>query len=131
MTGARTPRPKSKTYSEAEITARLKSELPQWSYQDGLICRIYKTHGWKSTLMVAGAIAHLAEAAWHHPDLALSYSSAKVALSDHEAKGISDKDFTLAAMIERVVQWQPGKQEGPLEGTPQDDPRYVYLKYDV
>lgn len=37
----------------------------------------------------------------------------------------------LGAMIEKVVQWQPGKEGGPLEGTPQDDPRYTYVKYDV
>jgi 4a-hydroxytetrahydrobiopterin dehydratase len=28
-----------------------------------------------------------------------------------------------------VVQWQPGREGGPLEGTP-DDPRFKYIKYD-
>src|SRR5476651_2589013 len=66
MAGARPP---EKTYDEAEITARLAAELPQWRYENGWIRRKYKTHGWKSTLMVINTVGHLAEAAWHHPDL--------------------------------------------------------------
>ncbi|MGE4052297.1 MAG: 4a-hydroxytetrahydrobiopterin dehydratase, partial [Piscinibacter sp.] len=51
-------------------------------------------------------------------------------LQNHEAKGITEKDFALAKKIEDVLMWQPGKEEGgPLQGTP-DDPRFKYLKYD-
>ena len=46
------------------------------------------------------------------------------------AKGITDKDFTLAKKIEEVVGWQPGKEGGPLEGTPNGDQRFAYIKYD-
>ena len=48
---------------------------------------------------------------------------------NHAAKGITNKDFALAHKIEDVISWQPGKEEGPLEGTP-DDPRFKYIKYD-
>jgi 4a-hydroxytetrahydrobiopterin dehydratase len=48
---------------------------------------------------------------------------------NHAAKGVTDKDFALARKIEDVIQWQPGKEQGPLEGTP-DDPRFKYIKYD-
>ena len=57
------------TYAGEEIEARLKSELPRWQFRDSHLCREYKTHGWKATLMVVNAIGHLAEVAWHHPDL--------------------------------------------------------------
>ena len=50
-------------------------------------------------------------------------------LMNHAAKGITDKDFALAAKIEAVVGWQPGAEGGPLEGTP-TDPRFAYIKYD-
>ncbi len=116
-------------YGEDEIEKKLKAELPQWYYKDGLIHREYKTSGWKGTLMVVNAVGHLAEAAFHHPDLSVSYASVVVKLMNHAAKGVTDKDFTLAHKIEDVIQWQPGKEEGPLEGTP-DDPRYRYIKYD-
>src|SRR5687768_13487765 len=121
---------KDETYTEAEITERLKAELPLWTYEDGWIRRKYKTSGWKGTLMVVNAVGHLAEAAWHHPDLTVSYAFVNVKLMNHAAKRITEKDFTLARKIEDVVMRQPGREEGAaLEGTP-DDPRFKYIKYD-
>jgi 4a-hydroxytetrahydrobiopterin dehydratase len=117
--------------SEDEVTRRLASTLPHWRLDGGFIRRTYKTQNWKATLMVVNAIGHLAEAAWHHPDLAVSYASVEVRLMTHSAKGITEKDLALARKIEDVVQWQPGREGGPLEGTPQGDPRYAYVTYDA
>ena len=117
-------------YAEGDIRARLAAELPAWTYEDGGIRRKYKTRGWKATLMVVNTVGHLAEAAWHHPDLTVSYAFVTVKLQNHAAKGITEKDFDLAKKIDEVVMWQPGREEGAaLEGTP-DDPRFKYLKYD-
>jgi 4a-hydroxytetrahydrobiopterin dehydratase len=80
--------------------------------------------------MVINTVGHLAEAAWHHPDITASYAWVEVRLTNHAAKGISDKDFELAKKIEDVVQWQPGQEGGALEGTPADDMRFAYIKYD-
>ncbi len=121
---------KEHTYSESEITARLASELPHWRLENGWIRRKYKTHSWKGTLMAINAVGHLAEAAWHHPDIAASYAFVEVKLMTHTAKGITDKDFELARKIEEVVCWRPGKVGGALEGTPETDLRFAYLKYD-
>jgi 4a-hydroxytetrahydrobiopterin dehydratase len=117
-------------YGEAEIRERLQRELPHWYYEDGWIRRKFKTSGWKGTLMVVNAVGHLAEAAWHHPDLTVSYAFVIVKLVTHSAKGVTDKDFALARKIEEVIQWQPGGEGGALEGTP-DDPRFKYIKYDA
>jgi len=121
---------RERTYSEDEIKARLAKELPHWYYEDGWIRRKYRTHGWKGTLMVINAVGHLAEAAWHHPDITASYAWVEVRLMNHAAKGVSDKDFELARKIEDVVHWQPASAGGALEGTPQDDQRFAYIKYD-
>ena len=117
------------TYGIPEIEARLKADLPRWTFKDGIIRRRFKTNGWKSTLMVVNAVGHLAEAAWHHPDIAVSWGAVEVSLTTHSAGGITDKDFALARKIEEVVQWQPGREGGSLEGTP-DDPRHQYVVYD-
>ena len=118
------------TYIESEITERLQAELPHWYLEDGWIRRKYKTSGWKATLMVVNTVGHLAEAAFHHPDLTVSYAFVIVKLCTHSAKGVTAKDFELAAKIEEVVCWQPGKEaDSALEGTP-DDPRFKYIKYD-
>ncbi len=123
-------RKNEEVYSEAEVEERLKEQLPTWTQQEGWLRRKYKTSGWKGTLMVVNTIGHLAEAAWHHPDMTVSYAFVNVKLMNHAAKGITDKDFALARKIEEVVMWQPGKEEGsPLEGTP-EDARFKYIKYD-
>ncbi|WP_203566030.1 4a-hydroxytetrahydrobiopterin dehydratase [Aurantimonas aggregata] len=119
----------AKTYTDQEVTERLAKELPTWRLEDGWIRRTYKTHGWKGTLMVINTVGHLAEAAFHHPDITASYAWVEVRLMNHAAKGITDADFALAKKIEEVVSWQPGKEDGPLSGTP-DDPRFAYIKYD-
>jgi len=54
-----------------------------------------------------------------------------VKLMSHDAKGITDRDFELARKIEDVVQWQPGKEGGALSGTPNEDQRFRYIKYDA
>ena len=123
-------REKDETYSDEDIEARLKDELPNWYFEDGWIRRKYKTSGWKATLMVVNTVGHLAESAWHHPDLTVSYAFVTVKLMNHAAKGVTDKDFELAKKIEDVIQWQPGiDKESALDGTP-DDPRFKYVKYD-
>lgn len=125
----RRKRTADETYSDEEIGARLKEELPFWYLEEGWLRRKYKTGGWKATLMVVNTVGHLAEAAFHHPDLTVSYAFVIVKLQNHAAKGITDKDFALATKIEEVIQWQPGSEGGPLEGTP-DDARFKYIKYD-
>ena len=118
-----------KTYTAEEIGGYLKNNLPNWYFENGWIRRKYKTSGWKGTLMVINTIGHLAEAAWHHPDISASYAFVIVKLQNHAAKGITQKDFSLAEKIESVVQWNPSTEDNTLEGTP-DDPRFKYIKYD-
>lgn len=126
------PNTQDAVYSEADVTQLLLQKLPHWYLEDGWIRRKYKTSGWKGTLMVVNTIGHLAEAAWHHPDLTVSYAFVIVKLCTHSAKGITDKDIQLAQKIESVIQWQPANEQvsSALEGTPNDDPRFKYIKYD-
>jgi 4a-hydroxytetrahydrobiopterin dehydratase len=117
--------------SDDAVRERLARELPHWTLESGTIRRRYRTTGWKGTLMVVNTVGHLAEAAWHHPDLTVSYAFVVVKLVTHSAKGITARDFALARKIEEVVQWRPGREPGSmLEGTPEDDARFRYIKYD-
>lgn len=124
------PDPK-KTFTDREVEERLAVDLPHWKLQDGWIRRTYRTSSWKGTLMVINTVGHLAEAAWHHPDITASYAWVEVRLMSHDAKGITERDFQLAKKIEDVVGWQPGLEEGSaLEGTPRTDLRFAYIKHD-
>src|SRR5215217_2371773 len=104
-------RPRERTYSDAEIAQKL-AEIPGWYFEDGWIRRQYKTDGWPTTLMLVNTIGYLAEAAYHHPDLSVTW----VKLQTHSAGGVTDKDFELARRIEESVLWRP--KGGALEGTP-------------
>lgn len=115
---------------DAEVVAWLAANLPTWRLEDGWVRRTYKTNSWKGTLMVVNTVGHLAEAAWHHPDITASYAWVEVRLVTHSAKGITGKDLELAKKIEEVVAWRPGKDGGALEGTPETDMRFAYIKYD-
>jgi 4a-hydroxytetrahydrobiopterin dehydratase len=122
--------PRETALSEAEVTEWLAKNLPEWRLEDGWVRRTYKTTGWKGTLMVINTVGHLAEAAWHHPDITASYAWVEVRLVTHSAKGITGKDLALAKKIEDVVHWQPAKEDNALEGTPTGDMRFAYIKYD-
>jgi len=115
-----------RTLDDAEVAARLGAELPGWALEDGTIRRSYATAGWKATLMAAGAVAHLAEAAWHHPDLLLTWGSVEVRLRSHDVDGITERDLALAGRIDELLTWRPGAGD-PFSGTP-DDPRFAYMK---
>ena len=108
---------KEETYQEEEILERLQEELPKWTYQGSWIRRKYSTSGWKSTLMVINTVGHLAEAAWHHPDLKVGYARVTVLLQTHRVRGITRSDVELAARIHEVASWLPAAEDA-LDGFP-------------
>jgi 4a-hydroxytetrahydrobiopterin dehydratase len=101
--------------SPSEIAGRLKT-LPGWRLDNGAIVRDYVTDGWPTTLMLVNAIGFFAEAADHHPDLAVSWGKVQVKLWTHSAGGVTASDVELAQLIERTALWRP-PQESPLRGT--------------
>ena len=103
-------------YSDAQITERLGT-LQGWSHGDKAIRRTYETDGWPITLMLVNALGFIAEAADHHPDLAVSYRRVTVTLSTHSAGGVTAKDFELAEKFDEVALWRP-RPGGALTGTP-------------
>jgi len=107
----------AQTYTEAQVVAWLEENLPTWSLEDSFLTRTYVTKNWQLTLLLSNTIGYLAEAAWHHPEMTLSYPRLTVRLQTHDAGGITDKDFELARRIEEVVTWQPDPGDA-LEGTP-------------
>jgi 4a-hydroxytetrahydrobiopterin dehydratase len=100
---------------DSHLAAALR-DIPGWSRADRAIERRYETDGWPTTLMLVNAIGYLAEAADHHPDLAVSWGRVTVRLWTHSAGGVTDKDVALAREIERLALWRP-PAGGALAGT--------------
>ena len=109
-------REKEPTYNEAQIAERL-NELPGWYYEDGWIRRVYKTDGWPTTLMLVNAIGYCAEAAYHHPDLAVTWGRRRSSCRRTAPAASPTRISTLARQIEDVVLWRPAAG-GALTGTP-------------
>jgi 4a-hydroxytetrahydrobiopterin dehydratase len=105
---------KETTYTGAALTARIDG-LAGWTEDAGALRRLYVTDGWPTTLMLVNLIGFYAEAADHHPDLAVSWGKVEVRLNTHSAGGITDKDIELARVIEANALWRP--HGGALTGT--------------
>ncbi|RUM29648.1 MAG: 4a-hydroxytetrahydrobiopterin dehydratase [Aquifex sp.] len=91
-----------KVLSEGEIQERLK-DLEGWNYEGNFIVKEINTKNWKTTIFVVNAIAGLAEARWHHPDMEVSFKKLRVKLTTHEAGGTTEKDINLAKEIDELV----------------------------
>jgi 4a-hydroxytetrahydrobiopterin dehydratase len=97
---------KEPVYDSAELAGKL-AKLPRWTEREGFLYREFKTDGWRSTMLLVNAIAFVAEAANHHPDLEVHWGQVVVRLQTHSAGGITDKDLELAARIEATALWRP------------------------
>ena len=82
-----------------EISIRLGA-LPGWERQGDEIVKTFELPTFPDAIAFVTGIADRAEAADHHPDLDIRYRKVRVALSTHDAGGLTDKDFDLAAEIE-------------------------------
>ena len=87
---------------DPEITARLAAR-PGWERAGDTIAKTYELPTFLDAIAFVNRVATRAEAADHHPDLDIRYRKVRVALSTHDAGGITDKDFDLAAEIEAAV----------------------------
>jgi len=112
-------KPSTTKLSASEIADQLK-RLPSWRLENGggAIVREYATDGWPTTLMLVNAIGFFAEAADHHPDLAVSWGKVQVKLSTHSAGGVTASDIELARLIEETALWRPRAGASALRGTP-------------
>lgn len=63
----------------------------------------FRTGDFATGARLFAAIAELAEAANHHPDVDVRYTAVRVRLFTHSADGLTAKDAALAAEISRAA----------------------------
>lgn len=88
--------------TEAEIAERLE-ELSGWTQQDDTISKTYKLPSFPAAVAFVTHIGFLAEAAGHHPDIDIRYNKVTLALTTHDAGGLTAKDFDLAAAADEAM----------------------------
>jgi 4a-hydroxytetrahydrobiopterin dehydratase len=84
---------------------RIKTALttvPDWRKQGAAITRTYQFKDFVAAVKFVNAVAKLAEKAWHHPDIDIRWNKVALALSTHDAGGLTEKDFTLARKFDRL-----------------------------
>jgi 4a-hydroxytetrahydrobiopterin dehydratase len=86
--------------SDDEIRKHLAT-LSGWEARENALVKTYGVGSFVNGVVLIGAIAQLAEAAGHHPDLELfGYKNLTVKLSTHDEGGVTMKDVDLARQIE-------------------------------
>jgi 4a-hydroxytetrahydrobiopterin dehydratase len=82
-----------------QIATRL-AVLPGWERRGDEIEKTFELPTFLEAIAFVTRLADRAEAADHHPDLDIRYRKVRVALSTHDAGGLTDLDFDLATEIE-------------------------------
>jgi 4a-hydroxytetrahydrobiopterin dehydratase len=85
----------------AQIKSSLSS-LPAWKKKAQTITRTYQFKDFPAAIRFANAVARLAEKAWHHPDIDIRWNKVTLALTTHDAGGLTKKDFDLARRFDRL-----------------------------
>jgi 4a-hydroxytetrahydrobiopterin dehydratase len=102
------------------ITARLRLDqilqwmdsLVDWEVPEGepaRLCRTFQFRNFHETMAFANAVAWIAHAENHHPDLELSYRKCVVTWTTHAIGGLSENDFICAARVSRLISGSVGK----------------------
>jgi 4a-hydroxytetrahydrobiopterin dehydratase len=87
-----------KLLSDEEITEALAG-LPGWTRSGDSIAATVQLADFREAILYTGAIAYLAEAANHHPDILIEWNRVTLTLSTHAAGGLTGADMNLAGQI--------------------------------
>lgn len=88
---------------DAEIRRRLAA-LPQWRYERGALRRDLQFGDFAAAFAFMVRVAALAQEQDHHPDWRNVYRHVSIALTTHDAGGVTERDFVLAAAIDTVAE---------------------------
>jgi 4a-hydroxytetrahydrobiopterin dehydratase len=87
--------------SPEEAQARLKS-LPGWQIEAGELVKTFQFKDFVASLSFVNRVGELAEQHSHHPDIDIRYNRVRLALITHDAGGLTQKDFDLAARAQAL-----------------------------
>ena len=86
---------------ESEIKEELK-RLPGWTFSANAIRRDYEFKDFLEAMAFVNKVAAKAEAANHHPDIDIRYNKVVLALTSHDAGGVTRRDIRMAKEINEL-----------------------------
>ena len=74
---------------------------PEWTREEAALTREWAFADFAEALAFVNRVGDLAERGGHHPDIDIRYNAVTLALTTHDAGGLTEKDFGLAREIDR------------------------------
>ena len=71
--------------------------------EDVAIEKAFTFGNYYETISFVNAVAFVANAQDHHPDLSVHYSRCVVRFNTHDVKGLSETDFECAAQVDALI----------------------------
>jgi 4a-hydroxytetrahydrobiopterin dehydratase len=93
---------KPEPLSEAEIHRRLE-DLPGWRLDDGELVKWFRFSGFPEAVAFLERLVEPAERLHHHPDVEVHERRVRIGLHTWSVQAITEKDFRLAAEVERAA----------------------------
>ncbi len=87
--------------SDEEIAEQLPAD---WDHEDGEIVRTYEFDSYLDGVGFAAGAGGVAEDAWHHPEMTITYGEVEVRLSTHDMDGVTHKDIDLAERFDDIYE---------------------------
>jgi 4a-hydroxytetrahydrobiopterin dehydratase len=86
-------------------TAQIKKALTSakaWKKKGSALTRTFQFKDFPAALRFVNAVGRKAEKEWHHPDIDIRWNKVTLALTTHDAGGLTKKDFELARKFDRI-----------------------------
>ena len=77
--------------------------LKNWKLEGEEIVRALQFPDFPAAIQFVNKVAEKAEAAGHHPDIDIRYNKVRLALVSHDAGGLTNADFHMAAAIDKLA----------------------------
>jgi 4a-hydroxytetrahydrobiopterin dehydratase len=88
--------------TEDEVKARL-ADADGWEVADGALHRTFTYANFVEAFGFMARVALVAEKLNHHPDWSNSWNKVDIAISSHDAGGLTERCFELAGKISAVA----------------------------
>jgi 4a-hydroxytetrahydrobiopterin dehydratase len=80
------------------------ASLSAWQIEAGELVKTFQFKDFVASLHFVNRVGELAEQAGHHPDIDIRYNRVRLALTTHDAGGLTQKDFDLAAHAQKLTE---------------------------
>ena len=77
--------------------------LPEWTRGGETISRTFVFADFPAAIKFVNAVADNAERVQHHPDVDIRWNQVTLALTTHDAGGLTEKDFALARACDALA----------------------------